>query len=165
MILETERLILRRMTLADAPLILELLTDPAFVRFVADRGLKSEADAATYITEKILPSFEKHGFGFYVAELKDTHEPVGMCGLIKRDTLDDVDIGFSIRRSHWRRGFGYEAANGVMKYARETLGLRRIVGIANPENANSIKLLEKLGLRFERQVRLPGYEHVGNLFG
>ncbi len=164
MVLETARLVLRSIEKSDAPLVLELLNDPAFIRFVADRGLRTEADAANYIAEKMLPSFEKFGFGFYVAGLKETGMPVGMCGLIKRETLEDVDIGFSIRREFWRRGFGYEAAAGVMKYGCDMLGLPRVVGIVSPENTNSISVLKKLGLRFEKMIRLPGYEVDGQLY-
>jgi RimJ/RimL family protein N-acetyltransferase len=164
MVLETERLVLRRIEKSDAPLVLELLNDPDFIRFVADRELRTEGDAENYIAAKMLPSFEKFGFGFYVAELKEAGTPVGMCGLIKRDTLEDVDVGFCIRRKFWGRGYATEVATGVVEHGRTQFGLPRVVGIVSPGNANSISVLKKLGLRFEKTIRLPGYENDGQLF-
>src|SRR6478736_1770076 len=95
-ILETERLILSRLTTADAPFILELMNEPGFIEFVADRGLRSDADAADYLSEKILPNYERFGFGFYRVTMKQPETAIGICGLVKRETLDDPDIGFAI---------------------------------------------------------------------
>ena len=163
-VLETERLTLRRMERSDAPLMLELLNDPAFIRFVADRGVRTEAQAAHYIEEKILPSYATFGFGFYVAEQKETGEAVGICGLIKRDALDDVDVGFSFRRNFWGRGYATEAAAAVMELGRTKFGLPRVIAIASADNVSSIRVLKKLGLRFEKTVRLPGYKSDGQIY-
>ena len=155
---------MRRVTEADAQLVLEVLNDPAFIEYVADRGVRTREDAARYIREKFFPSYEQHGFGFYAVELKETGTPVGICGLIKREFIDDVDVGFSILRPFWGNGYATEAARAVMQYGRETFGLPRVVGIAAPENARSIAVLEKLGLRFERMIQMPGYALPGKLF-
>lgn len=163
-ILETERLILREMNEADSALMFELLNEPDFIRHVADRGVRTLADAAGYIAEKIVPSYAKFGFGFYVMELKESGTPLGICGLIKRDTLEDVDIGFSVLRRFWRKGYCYEAASALMNYGRTELRLPRIVGITSPENESSGRLLEKLGLRFEKMIHLPGYGPESRLF-
>lgn len=163
-VLETERLVLRRVQTTDAPLLLELLNDPAFIEHVADRSVRTEAEAERYIAEKMLPSFEQFGFGFYVPELKESGTGVGICGLIKRETLDDVDVGFATRREFWRSGYTYEAARAVMDYGLTTLGLPRIVAITGPGNTSSMKLLEKLGLRLQRVIQLPGYPQASNLF-
>ena len=163
-VLETARLVLRRVEKSDAALFVELLNDPAFIRYVADRGVRTTDDAVAYIEEKILPSFTKFGFGFYVAEQKETGESIGICGLIKRDTLDDVDVGFSILRKFWGHGYATEAAAGVIEYGRTAFGLPRIVAIASPENTNSINVLKKLGLRFEKTIQLPGYNLDGQLY-
>jgi RimJ/RimL family protein N-acetyltransferase len=163
-VLETARLFLRRVEKSDAGLFLELLNDPAFIRYVADRGVRTTEDAVAYIEEKILPSFTKFGFGFYVAEQKETGQSIGICGLIKRDTLDDVDVGFSILRKFWGQGFATEAAAAVIEYGRSELRLPRVVAIASAENTNSINVLKKLGLHFEKTIQLPGYNLDGQLY-
>ena len=122
-VLETERLVLRRVTTEDAELILELLNEPAFIRFVADREVRTTAQAAEFIAAKMLPSYAEFGFGFYLVELKETGVAVGICGLIKRATLDDVDVGFSILERFWRNGYAYEAAQAVMDYGKRVLGI------------------------------------------
>src|SRR6188508_1432486 len=125
------------------------MNDPAFIEFVADRGLRSVADAERYIEEKMLPHFAQHGFGYYIAELKGSGEAVGTCGLLMRDQLDEVDVGFSILRRHWRQGYAFEAARALMDYGRNVLGLPRVIALASAQNERSLRLLEKLGLRYE----------------
>ena len=156
-ILETERLTLREIATSDAEFILELLNDPGFLRFVADRGVRTTADAANYIVTKIRPSYEQFGFGFYLVELKGSGLPLGISGLVKRETLDDVDIGYSFLERFCGNGYAYESAAAVMDYGRRVLGLERIVAVTMPTNVNSIKLLEKIGLQFEKMIQLPGY--------
>ncbi len=163
-ILETERLRLREVDQRDAEFLIEVLNEPAFIRFVADRGVRTRADALDYLAKKITPSYREFGFGFYVVELKTSREPIGMCGLIKRETLDDVDIGYSILQRFWGRGYAFESAAALMKYGREQLGIPRIVGFTAPDNLSSIKLLEKLGLRYEKTIQLPGYEVESRMF-
>lgn len=164
-ILETERLILARLTIADATFLLEIMNEPGFVEFVADRGLRTEADAARYLAEKILPDYERFGFGFYRVSLKDCGTAIGICGLVKRDVLEDPDIGFSMLERFWRKGYAYEAAVAVMDYGRTVLGLPRICGVTAPENRASQHLLAKLGLKFQRKFHLPGYGTESLLFG
>ncbi len=157
MVVKTERLLLRTVTADDASIILELLNEPAFIANVADRGVHTLADAANYIAEKITPSYEKHGFGFYIIELKESGMPVGMCGLIKRDALEEVDIGYSILERYWRNGYAYEAARAVLEYARDVIGLPRVVAITSRRNSASQALLIKLGMRHEKTIQLPGF--------
>ena len=163
-IIETERLILSPLTTADAAFMLELMNEPAFIEYVADRGLRTEADAAHYLAEKILPSYQRFGFGFYRVTLKATQSAVGICGLVKRETLEDPDIGFSILQRFCRKGYAYEAAAAVMEYGRNDLGLIRICGVTAPGNQASIRLLEKLGLKFQGKMHLPGYGPESLLF-
>ena len=164
-ILETERLVLREIDpVADAAFMLELLNEPAFIRYVADRGVRTTEAASAYITEKILPSYAKFGFGFYIVELKESSARVGICGLVKRDTLEDVDIGFSTTARYWGRGYAYEAAAALMAHGRDVHGLKRIVGITARGNQASMNLLQKLGLRFERMVQVPGFADESQLF-
>ncbi len=157
-VLQTERLLLRLVERErDAEFLRQLLNEPPFIRFVADRGVRSVADAAAYIADKIEPSYAEFGFGFYVVELKESGEPAGMCGLVKRETLDDVDIGYSFLERFWGRGYAYEAAAAVLGYGCEVLGLPRVVALTAADNVSSIRLIEKLGLRYTRTVQLPGY--------
>ena len=152
--LETGRLILRPMTLDDAALILELLNEPSFIQNIGDRKVRSLEEARSYIRNGPIASYERNGFGLYVVERKETHESIGMCGLIKRDTLEDVDIGYALLPRFWSQGYAVEAAQAMKEYAREGIGLKRLVAITDPANQASIRVLEKIGLRFEKTVRL-----------
>jgi RimJ/RimL family protein N-acetyltransferase len=149
-VLETDRLILRHFEPEDAPFILTLLNEPSFLRYIGDKKVRNLDDARQYIFNGPRASYERHGFGLYQVELKDTHTPVGMCGLLKREELPHADIGFAFLPDYWNKGFASEAASAVLKDARERLKPGRVLAIVNPDNDASIKLLEKLGFRFER---------------
>jgi len=164
-ILETERLSLRRLTTDDAQFILELLNQPSFLRYIGDKGVRNSEDAIQYIQTGPVASYDRFGFGLYLVELKESGTPIGMCGLLKRETLADVDVGFAFLPDYWSRGYAFEAAAAVMAYGREVLGLRRIVAITSLDNAASIKLLEKIGLRFERLIKLTEDQPEVRLFG
>jgi [ribosomal protein S5]-alanine N-acetyltransferase len=153
---QTARLNLRRMSLDDAHFIVELLNDSSFLRFVGDKGVKTAEDARRYILTGPMDSYERHGFGLWLVELKDTNTPIGICGLLKRDTLSDVDIGFALLPQYRSQGYAFESAAAVMDYGRNVLGLKRIVAITNDDNVGSIRVLEKIGLRFDRMIRLSG---------
>jgi RimJ/RimL family protein N-acetyltransferase len=153
-VLETDRLILRRLTAGDAKFVLELLNEPSFLRFIGDKGVRTLDDARDYIANGPVDSYERFGFGLYLTELKEEGVPIGICGLLKRASLEDVDIGFAFLPGFWGKGYGLEAAGATMAYARATLGLTRLVAVTSPDNHPSIRLLEKLGLGFERMVRL-----------
>ncbi len=159
-VLTTQRLILRRLTLDDAAFILELLNDPAWLRFIGDKGVRTQDDARDYLRKGPLAMYDKEGFGLYLVERKDGHIPIGMCGLIKRDSLDDVDIGFAYLPAYRTQGFAHEAAAAVLAHGRRDFGLRRIVAITSPENARSIALLERLGMQFGRMVKLSADDEV-----
>ncbi len=163
-ILETERLLLRRLTAHDAAFILELLNEPAFLENIGDRGARTLADARRYIAKGPVASYRKFGFGLYLVELKDSGAPIGICGLLKRESLDDEDIGFAFLRRYWSRGFARESAAAVMHYGWTALRLKRIVAITKPNNQASIALLEKLGLRFEKIIALPDHGGENKLF-
>jgi len=149
-VLETERLILREFNTDDARFILTLLNEPSFLRYIGDKKVRNLDDARQYILNGPRASYDRHGFGLYQVELKDSHTAAGMCGLLKRDELPDADIGFAFLPDYWNKGFAFEAAAAVLRDARERLKLNRVLAIVNPDNEASIKLLEKLGLRFER---------------
>ncbi len=153
-VLETTRLILRRLSTEDADFILELVNEPSWLRFIGDKGVRSIADARDYILKGPVKSYERFGFGLYLVELKENGTPIGICGLIKRESLKDVDLGFAFLPKFWGNGYAYESASAVMAYGKSALGLNRIVAVTTPENHSSIKVLEKLGFRFEQMVRL-----------
>jgi len=152
--IETQRLILRRFTTDDADFIVDLLNQPSFLRFIGDRGVRTPEDARRFLTRGPIASYEKNGFGLYKVELQETGESIGMCGLLRREGLEDPDIGFAFLPQFWSQGYAFEAASAVMAHARGGLGLERVVAIASPDNDRSFKLLEKLGLRYERMIRL-----------
>jgi RimJ/RimL family protein N-acetyltransferase len=163
-ILETERLVVRRLVLDDAAFMLELLNEPAFLQNIGDRGARTLTDARRYIARGPMASYRKFGFGLYLVELKDTAAPIGICGLLKRESLEDVDIGFAFLRRYWSQGFARESAAAVLHYGWTKLRLPRIVAITKPTNQASIALLEKLGLRFEKNIALPNHGGENKLF-
>jgi RimJ/RimL family protein N-acetyltransferase len=153
-ILDTERLALRPMTESDAAFYLELVNDPAWKRYIGDRGLTTVEQAKESLIKGAIAMQANLGFSLYLAELKDSGTPIGICGLIKRDTLPEIDIGFAFLPAFRGRGYALEAASGVMAYARDKLKLKRLLAIASPDNADSISLLNKIGLKFERKLVL-----------
>jgi RimJ/RimL family protein N-acetyltransferase len=164
-VLETDRLILRRLSPEDAGFILRLLNEPSWLRFIGDKGVRTVEDARNYILNGPVEMYSRLGFGLYLVELKDEGLPVGICGLIKRDSLEDVDIGFAFLPKYWGRGYAHEAASAVMAYGGSVLGLNRIVAVVSADNVSSARLLEKLGLRCEGVVRLSDDSEEVRLFG
>jgi RimJ/RimL family protein N-acetyltransferase len=153
-VLETERLILRRLSTDDAEFVLKLLNEPSFLRYIGDRGVRNLEQATQYILNRLVASYERNGFGLYLVELRESGIPIGISGLVKRDTLPDADIGFAFLPAYWSKGYAVESAVAVMNYARKVLGLTRIVAITSLDNEASAKLLGKIGLRFERMIKL-----------
>jgi len=163
--IETERLILRQFEPErDAPFVLEALNEPDFIENVADKGVRTVEQAADYIRTKFLPGHERYGVGYCVVELKESRIAIGTCGLVKREGLDDFDIGYSTLRRFAGNGYAFEAAAALMDYGRAELGLTRIIGLTSLTNEKSAHLLEKLGLRFERLVPVAGFASESRLF-
>ena len=163
-VIETERLTLRLLTSDDAPFTLQLLNDPAWLRFIGDRGVRTVEDAKKYIWTGPVAMYERLGFGLYMTERKSDRVPMGICGLIQRDGLADIDIGFAFLPQFRGCGYGYEAALATMACGKNTLRLKRIVGITSPDNLSSITLLEKIGLKYECMVRFPKSDDDTMLF-
>jgi RimJ/RimL family protein N-acetyltransferase len=164
-VLETERLSLRRLEEGDAEFILGLLNQPSFLRFIGDKGVRTLADARKYILQGPIASYEQFGFGLYLVELKEMRVPIGMCGLLKRESLEDVDIGFAFLPQFWGQGYALESASSVMAFAKNVVGLKRVVAITNPDNDASIKVLERIGMQFERMTKLSDEGMELRLFG
>lgn len=153
-VLETERLVLRYFRTDDAEFIVRLLNEPSFIEHIGDKGVRTVEEAYQYLLTGPMDSYEQFGYGLNMVELKDTGKPIGMCGLVRRENLDDADIGYAFLEKYWSKGYAKESAEAVLEHARNTLGLDRIVAIVTPENHSSIKLLEKVGLTFERMIRI-----------
>jgi RimJ/RimL family protein N-acetyltransferase len=163
-VLETRRLRLRRVSVADAEFIFTLYNDPSFVRFVGDRGLKQLADADAYIRKRFLPYYDQGGLGPYVVELGDAELSIGVCTLFKRDWLEDVDLGFAFLPEYRSQGFAFEAAHAMAEHARLSLGMTRLLAIVSEDNAPSERLLAKLGFKTAGKVLPPGDPSPINLF-
>ena len=164
-ILSTARLTVREITLDDAAFIVELLNDPDFVRFVGDREVRDVAQARAYLERGALAHFARHGFGGYVARLQSDGTPVGMCSLLRRDTLPDVDIGYAFLAQYRGQGYALEASREILRHAREDLGIARVIAITTVDHDRSANLLEKLGLSFERMIEMEGDTEPLRLFG
>ncbi len=166
-ILETERLIIRRFSdssTADPRFIVELLNDAAFLEHIGDRGVRDEEDARRYLRDGPMVSYQQHGFGLNRVELKEGGQPIGMCGLLRRDHLDHPDIGFAYLPAFRSQGYGYEAAAAVIAHGRQTFGLGRLLAITSPKNTASIGLLEKLGFALDSNLKMPGEQDEIRLF-
>jgi len=163
-VLETERLLLSRLTPNDAAFIFELVNEPSFIQNIGDRNVRSEDDAVRYIQQGPMASYDQHGFGLYRVALKQTAVPIGICGPLKRETLEHPDIGFAFLPRFWRQGYALESAAAVMNYARNQLHLTDIAAITTPDNERSIKLLEKLCFRFQGTRRLSENDPPIKLF-
>jgi RimJ/RimL family protein N-acetyltransferase len=151
--IETGRLRLRRLGAVDAPFILALLNEPSFIRFIGDKGVRTLEDARRYIEQQI-SSYTGLGLGLYLSERKQDGAAMGICGLVKRDSLDDVDVGFAFLPAFWSQGYAEESASAVIAHAIAVLKLPRVVAITNPDNIGSINVLNKIGLRFRRMTKL-----------
>jgi [ribosomal protein S5]-alanine N-acetyltransferase len=158
----TARLVLRRLSLDDADFIVALLNDPAWLEFIGDRGVRTAEGARSYLEKGPMAMYARHGFGLYCVERKADGVPIGICGLIRREGLDDVDLGFAFLSAHRAQGYALESASVAL--AKSAFGLDRIVAITLPANRDSIRLLEKIGFRFERMVRLPKDKEENMLF-
>ena len=156
-IIQTPRLTLRQFTLSDtdAAFFMALVNDKDWLAYIGDRNVHTLQAARDYLERFYLSKYAKDGFGFYLVALQTTDEPIGMCGLIKREGLNDADIGFAYMPAYRRHGYALEAAQATLDYARDALFMRRVVAIATPSNAPSIKLLQALGLVFEGNTTLP----------
>jgi RimJ/RimL family protein N-acetyltransferase len=171
-VIQTARVSLRRLGFGDAEFILELLNEPSFIRNIGDKGVRTLADARDYILQGPMDSYARNGFGLYAACLRGgaldgtpAGTPIGICGLVKREGLNDPDVGFAFLSRYWSKGYAGESAAAVLAHARRAFHLLRIVAITSPENTQSIAVLEKIGLKFERTIRLVDHGPELNLFG
>jgi ribosomal-protein-alanine N-acetyltransferase len=163
-ILRTERLVLREVTQDDAPFVLELLNSRGFIEGIGDRGIRTLEAARGYIDDRVVPSYRDHGYGMWLVTLGAEAAPLGLAGLVRREVLEHPDLGYAFMEATWGRGYAQEAAAGVLRHARDVLGLSTILGIANPSNRASQRVLEKVGLKFVEVVQLPGWDEPSAYF-
>ena len=163
-VIETDRLVLRRLSTEDAPFILELVNDPDWLRYIGDKGVRNLDDARAYIENGPMTMYARVGFGLFHVELKGDGTPIGMCGLIRRETLPDVDIGFAFLPRFRASGYGREAARATLEYGRSVVRLKRIIAITSPDNDASGRLLEAVGLRFERSFDISAEDRNVRLY-
>lgn len=168
--LETERLRIRNFALGDSAFILRLLNEPSFIQYIADKGARTLDQAGDYLLNGPIKSYETHGHGLYAVELQGSSELIGMCGLIKREQFADIDLGYAFLPEFWSKGYAHEAASAVLAYGERSLGLTGTIALVSPDNTPSIKLLEKLGFAYSREIKMdegdPGtalYERKGHL--
>ncbi len=152
---ETERLVLKPADISDADFFLELYNMPSFIKYIGDRNLRTKQDAENYIKNRFLPQIEKLGFGNYVVILKEGNTKIGAVGIFEREGLDVLDIGFSFFEKYEGKGFAYEAANKLKEIAATDFGVKKISAITTKDNYSSQKLIEKLGLKFQKMVTIP----------
>jgi RimJ/RimL family protein N-acetyltransferase len=153
--LHTDRLILRHFSLDDAAIVLKLLNEPSFKKFVGDKGIKTLDDARSYLEKGPLESYVSNGYGVYLTLDALAEFPVGMCGLFKRDNLEQPDIGFAFFAHSCGKGYARESARAVIEHARETLALTMVCAVVDADNIRSTSLLEKLGFQYKRPYRMP----------
>jgi ribosomal-protein-alanine N-acetyltransferase len=163
-VIETARLTLRAMGLDDAGFILDLLNQPSFLRYIGDKGVRSLEDARRYIQSGPMASYDRFGFGLRRVGLRETGEPAGICGLLKRDWLEGPDLGFAFLPVFWSRGYASEASRAVLAEAREAHGLARVLAVTSTDNVASMSVLRKLGFAFARLAQPPGEAAVVNVF-
>ena len=163
-ILQTERLLLRPFTTDDTEFIIELVNTPGWIKNIGDRNIKSEEQARAYLVNGPIKSYELNGFGLCLVELKNNKTPIGMCGIFKRETLENPEIGFAFLPAFTGKGYAFEIANATITFARETLKLLTILAITIPANKSSINLLEKVGLTFSKTFSFPNTEQELMLF-
>ena len=164
-VLETERLTLHRLTEDDAEFMLGLLNEPSFHQYIGDRGVRTIEEARAYVRNGAMASYEAFGFGLWLVLRKEDGAAIGLCGLLKRETLPDVDIGFAFRPAFWSRGYAVESGSAVVEHGRTAFGLTRLVAIVQADNRGSIRVLEKLGFQFERPLDWPGDAATIHLYG
>lgn len=159
-ILITNRLELWEAEKEDASFVLELLNTPKFLKNIGDRKVRNLTDAENYILENFVGSYQSNGFGLWVVREMNKETAIGLCGLVKREGLNDIDVGFAFLPDYEGKGYAYEAAQECMNYAKNELMIEKVIAIVSPENEGSIKLLKKLGLSFEKEIVMSGNDHV-----
>ena len=164
MLFETERLTLREATTADAPFFLTLMNEAGWLKFISNHEIRTSDQVVEFIETKILPAYTAHGVGLWLVEIKKENRPIGICGFVDRDSLDEADIGFAFLERFGGQGYASEAAEGCLNFAKSQLPNDNILAIVLPENLRSVKLLKKLGFKLKSDFSHPGSEEKLDLY-
>src|SRR5687768_8461812 len=163
--LETARLTLRRLDFDDAPFLIGLLNQPSFIAHIGDRGVRNVEDANRYLRDGPMSMYQRYGFGLWHLSQRSDGAPIGMCGLLRRDTLPDVDVGYALLPQFWGRGFAFEAVEATLRHGADKFGLQRVIGVVSEGNTASIRVLEKVGMRYEGMISMRAGEPDVRLYG
>jgi [ribosomal protein S5]-alanine N-acetyltransferase len=163
--LQTARLSLRRLDFDDSAFLVGLLNQPSFLANIGDRGVRNVEDAHRYLREGPMAMYERFGFGLWHVSRRADGAALGLCGLLRRDILPDVDIGYAFLPDYWGQGFAFEAAAATLAHAARKFGLTRVIAVVSEGNAGSIRVIEKLGMSFERRVTMRPDEPEVRLYG
>lgn len=163
-VLQTERLILRKLTLDDTDFIIELVNSPGWLKYIGYRNIHTTEDAVKYLQDGPMKSYEQNGFGLWLIQLLTEQKPVGMCGLLKRDALEFPDLGYALLPAYEGKGYITEAASACLEYVHQHLHISKLLAITNLDNEKSIRVLEKLHFAFERFMTMSGVDHPVRLF-
>jgi [ribosomal protein S5]-alanine N-acetyltransferase len=151
-LIDTNRLVIRDITEQDFHFIFRLLNEPSWIKYIGDKGIKTETDAKNYIQTGPLQMYKDFGFGLFLVTLKENAIPIGLCGLIKRPSLENIDLGYAFLPEYTGKGYAFEATKAVIKYGKEQLSIDKIVAITTIDNLNSEKVLLKLGFSFDSLI-------------
>lgn len=162
--LVSPRLVLSEFDSDDALFILGLLNDPDFIRFIGDKKVRNLTEAEGYIANGPRKSYSENGFGLWKVSKKNEGISIGMCGLIRRESLPYIDIGYAYLPEYRSQGYALEAAKVCVEFAKTVLKLDHLCGITDPDNHRSIQILSKLGMKFSMKVKMPGSETDTNLY-
>lgn len=163
MLFTTERLFIRNLLTTDAEFIYKLVNQESWLRFIGDKNIHTLIDAENYINNGPIMMYHKYGFGLWAVELKSTNTVIGICGLIKRDNLPEIDLGFAFLDQYTNNGYAFEACSHILNHAKNKLNKQAVLAIVMPENTNSIKLLKKLGFCDIKPMQLNANSHNVNL--
>lgn len=141
-----------------------MVNDPDWIKYIGDRNVKNIEDAEKYISERIIKSYNQYGFGLYLVIEKLSGANTGICGLLKRDYLDDPDVGFAFLPQFRGKGYTFESASAIIKYGIDNFGMNKLSAIIKWNNERSITVLMKLGFKFTQNIKLPDEDEEVNLF-
>lgn len=159
-----ERCRIRKINAGDAQFIVELYNEPSFKLYIGDRKLSGKEDGEAFIEHTLMKSYQPPGFGMFLVESRKTGQPIGLCGVLLRDNLDLPDLGFGFLERFCGKGYAGEAAGAFISYAKRYLGLMRLGAITSPDNARSIRFLEKLGFVLQADLLLDAYDGPSKWF-
>jgi [ribosomal protein S5]-alanine N-acetyltransferase len=152
-LIDTNRLVIRKITEQDFHFIFRLLNEPSWIKYIGDKGIKTEDDAKNYIKTGPIQMYKDFGFGLFIVTLKENAVPIGLCGLIKRPSLENIDLGYAFLPEYTGKGYAFEATKAVIQYGKEQLSIDKIVAITTIDNLNSEKVLLKLGFSFDSLIK------------